>query len=330
MSDVLNLTQTFADDLPNLDNVSSQRGETIGGRLAKVVVDGLTSSKADIRAASEALLQACVDKDVFDISTAKRSASRLKPASQRSIGPILARMSASDEPSESQEVEKRSSHSRAPKRGSQTSTSRRSTIPPTKTTRKTNGREYQQDAVSEVPESSHPLIGSSAATGKQKSASAMRLITWPEYPEEPSANTYFTGLKKAWSPLLPPETVKVLFPTGGIRRHDDAKGGCELLKRAIELDKAGEGSAVYDQRGIILKWSVYVLCRKETTAGLQELLSFFSELFLHMMDQNHELTDSESGILLPFIWDRASAAKVRLLTPHYCYYCIPFLLFSFV
>ncbi|CAJ1952945.1 unnamed protein product [Cylindrotheca closterium] len=313
LSDVLNLTQTFADDLPNLDNVASQRGETVGGRFATVIVDGLTSPKADIRAASEALLQACVDKEVFDISTAKRSASRLKPAKQRSIGPILARMSALDEPSESQEVEKGTISTRAIGRRSQTTTSRRSIAPPNATTRKTNnnGRGRQQEAVSETLESAHPLIGLGADTGKQKSASAMRLMTWPEYPDEPSANTYFTGLKKTWSPLLPPDSVKVLFPAGGIRRHDDAKAGCDLLKRAIELDKAGEGTAVSDQFGIILKWSVYVLCRKETTAGLQELLSFFSELFLHMMDINHELTDSESGILLPFIWDKYSAAKGR-------------------
>lgn len=314
------MVQSFAHDLPNLDHVNSQRGETLGGRFAKVIVDGLTSSKADIRGASESLLQACVDENVFNISTAKRSASRLKPAKQRSIGPILAKMSSIDEPKEPEETNKLNTPQIT---GRRMQNSSRKSILPTKpkTTGRTHndsGHERQKGSISEVLESTHPLIGNGITSGRQKSASAMRMMTWPEYPEEPSGNTYFNGLKKVWSPLLPSESVKILFPARGIHRHDDAKAGCELLKRAVELDKSEKGNTVSDQFGIILKWSVHVLCQKETTAGLQELLSFFSQLFSHMMERNHELSDSETGVLLPFIWDKTSAAKVCLFSRANC------------
>jgi hypothetical protein len=309
---VLRLTQSIAEFFPDLDNVSSQRGETLGGRFAKVIVDGLTSPKADIRAASEALLQDCVNNGVFSISTAKKSASRLKPAEQRSISPILAKMSGSSEPSETAEPE-RKNISRVDRRSRVSQTVKQDSIPPKTRTRKLADSENvsHQEAAAGNSAVSHPLISHAGLTGRQKSSSAMRLMTWPEYPEEPSGPSYFNGLKKAWSPLIPAESTEALFPGGGIRRQDDAMKGCELLKRAIVMERSGEGFAIIEQFVLILKWAVYVLCRKESTVGLQELLSFFADLFEFLTDQNYELSDSEAAILLPFLLDKASAAKVR-------------------
>eukprot|EP00980_Cylindrotheca_fusiformis_P018775 scaffold6257_cov144-Cylindrotheca_fusiformis.AAC.1 len=308
ISDVLSLTQSFAEFLPDLDHVSSNRGESLGGRFAKGIVDGLTSPKADIRAASESLLQDCISNGVFSIETAKKSAGRLKPAKQRSIGPILAKLSGSSEPIEA-EPERNHKVSKVGHR-SRASAKSISGRPKSKPRAVSNVEPTKQE---EIPatESAHPLVGSANSTGKQKSSSALRLITWPEYPEEPSGSSYFNGLKKAWSPLIPTESTKALFPGGGIKRQDDAMKGCELLKRAIVMETSGEGFAIVEQFGLILKWSLYVLCTKESTVGLQELLSFFSDLFEFLAKQNYELSDAEAAILLPFLWDKASAAKGR-------------------
>lgn len=309
---MLRLSQSFAEFLPDLDHVSSQRGDTVGGRFAKGIVDGLTSSKVDIRAACEALLEDCVSNGVFSIDTAKRSASRLKPAQQRSIGPILAKMTDSSDPSEIAEPEAKTASRVAP-RGRAAQAVPQNSIPPTRKARKAVDpeRTNHEGGASGITAVSHPLIGNSGTTGRQKSSAALRLITWPEYPEEPSGSSYFNGLKKAWSPLLPTESTKDLFPSGGIKRQDDAMKGCELLKRAIVMERSGEGFAIIEQFGLILKWSLYVLCTKESTVGLQELLSFFADLFDFLTAQNYELSDSEAAILLPFLWDKASAAKVR-------------------
>ena len=90
---MLVLTQDFTAVLPDLDSIGGQRGESLGYRLCSVMVEGLTSSKSDIRSAMESLLNDCVKNKVVSISTVKKSASRLKPAMQRSLGPILAKLS---------------------------------------------------------------------------------------------------------------------------------------------------------------------------------------------------------------------------------------------
>ena len=272
--------------LPDLDKVSSQRGETLGGRFAKVIVDGLSSSKTDTRAASESLLRACVDNRVFSIGTAKKSASRLKPAKQRSIGPILAKISGSSTESQAKaETSKKTERQVNSRPGVRNSTmaNRSQKVRADKSQSKVGGRDMtkaggpsKQRTADSDSAVSHPLIGGSGLAGRQRSAAALRLLTWPEFPDEPAGPAYFNGLKKAWSPLIPSESTKSLFPDSGIRRQDDAMGGCELLKRAIVMERSGEDAAIIDQLDLILKWGVYVLCKKESTVGLQELLSFFS------------------------------------------------------
>jgi hypothetical protein len=138
-------------------------------------------------------------------------------------------------------------------------------------------------------------------------------MTWPEYPEEPLGPSLYNGLKKAWSPLLPPESTKKLFPDGGIRKQDDAMDGCELLSRAIVMERSGEEFAIVEQFGLLLKWTVYILCSKESTVGLQALLSFFSDLFDFLRETKYELSDSEALTVVPWIFDKASVAKVRSL-----------------
>jgi hypothetical protein len=315
-----------------LDHVSSQRGETVGGRFAKVVVNGLSSSKAGIRSSSEALLQHCVTNGVFSLSTARRNASRLKPAEQRSIGPILAKMSVSSDKLEKEELEigkhaekkstsKYSSRGRAPQSTKQSSiSSKPREHKPADPELESQNRQPPANSTS-----SNPLVGNSGMIGKQRSSSALRLMTWPDFPEDPSSSSYYSGLKKAWSSLIPQESIKALFPDTGIRRQDDAMEGCELLKRAIVDERSGEDHAVLEQLNLILKWSVYVLSRKESTVGLQELLSFFADLFMFLKENKYELSDSEAATLLPFLFDKASAAKVSLEKKYAEHRCFAFL-----
>jgi hypothetical protein len=95
IAEVLNLTKSFAERLPDLDSVASQGGNTLGGRLAKVLVQGLSSPKADIRSSSESLLDECVKNGVIGVKSVKKVASRQKPAIQRAIAPIVAKLAAS-------------------------------------------------------------------------------------------------------------------------------------------------------------------------------------------------------------------------------------------
>jgi hypothetical protein len=68
---------------------------------------------------------------------------------------------------------------------------------------------------------------------------------------------------------------------------------------------------VIEQLGLVMKWTGYVLCSKESTVGLQELLSLFADLFDFLRENKYELSDSEALLLVPILFDKASVAKVR-------------------
>ena len=61
---------------------------------------------------------------------------------------------------------------------------------------------------------------------------------------------------------------------------------------------------------LIIKWMVYVLCCKESTVGLQALLTLFAEVFDFLKEAQYQLSDSEAMVVVPFLFDRASSAKV--------------------
>ena len=327
IADVLHLTRTFTVSLPNLDEIASQRGETLGGRFSRALVDALSSSKSDTRGASEALIFDCIEREVFSVASVKKSVSRLKPAKQRSLGAMMANLSSvAGEDKAADSTEERSSLTSASMvKLSSTDRSDRGTKPKSAMPMRSSSRRvtetrgaYTQaqasrtkfDGHHSVSASNHPLVSNSTGAGLQKARSAMKLLTWPEYPEEPSGNTLLNGLKKAWAPLIPPESLNKIFPDGGIRKQDDAAGGCELLSRAIALERAGDGCAIVEQFNLILKWAAFVLCCKESPVGLQALLTFLSDLFDFLRESKYELSDSETLQIVPLILDKASVAKV--------------------
>ncbi len=134
----------------------------------------------------------------------------------------------------------------------------------------------------------------------------------PEYPEEPTGKDTFTDLKRSWAPLLPNASVEILFPSSGIRVQDDACVGCELLSLGIEMiAESGDEDFLINQIDLIIRWFSYALCSRETTKGMQSLISFLLKLVTILRSQQYQFTDSESFALLPFLLEKAGAAKVR-------------------
>lgn len=323
------MARSFAERLPDLDGVASQGGNTIGARLGKVLVQGLSSSKVEIRVASESLLEECVKNGVIGIATVKKVASRQKPAIQRAIAPIVAKLSAAArgsstsaaKMSDNDDCDDEESHP-----DSQSAAHKEQKLPMRARTLKREAPSpilhTTESSVPSAPRSprrnptvSNPLVASVGNTSLQKSKAAIRSMTWPEYPEEPSGNLALSALKKAWSPLIPPESSNQLFPDGGIKKQDDAMTGFELLSRAIVMERAEEGCAIVEQFNFIWKWMTYVLCCKESTVGLQALLQLATNLVDHLRSINYELTDAEAMIFVPHLFDKASAAKVSTCFP---------------
>lgn len=139
----------------------------------------------------------------------------------------------------------------------------------------------------------------------------MRSLTWPEYPEEPSGSSLLSGLRKAWAPLIPSESIKELFPDGGIRKQDDAIGGFDILETSIDMERAGHGMVIAEQLGFILRWSVFVMSCKESTVGLTGLLSMLSKLTSHLRSLKYEFSDGETILFVPFLFEKASISKGR-------------------
>jgi len=63
-----------------------------------------------------------------------------------------------------------------------------------------------------------------------------------------------------------------------------------------------------------LKWSIFALCSKETTTGLQDILALIKDILQYMIEIKREFTDSEAVESIPFILEKASMAKVRKTT----------------
>ena len=318
--DVLDLTRTFAGRLGDLDSVASQGGNTVGARLAKVLVQGLSSSKAEIRASAESLLGDCVKNSVIGIATVKKVAIRQKPAVQRAIAPIVTKLSAptsvppAHPPVEDEDMgPDAESVSSIPKvaRTPQRSSIARKEVPSLALFRATESNDQEiPRSPRRNPTVSNPLVASVGTAYAQKSRAALKSMTWPDYPEEPSGSLVLNALKRAWSPLIPLDSAKQLFPDDGIKKQDDAMAGFDLLSRAIVMESAGEGCAIVEQFNFIWKWMTYVLCCKESTVGLQSLLQLASDLIDHIRKLNYELSDSEAMTFVPHLFDKASAAKV--------------------
>lgn len=160
----------------------------------------------------------------------------------------------------------------------------------------------------------HPFKSETAVSVSKAYRISKQREHLPEYPEEPSGKDIFSDLKKTWSSILPHPSVEILFPKSGIRVQDDASPGCELLSRGIEMVlENGDEDIVLNQIDLVIRWYAYVLCSRETTKGMQSLMSFLMKLATLLRNQQYQLSDSESFMLFPYLLEKAGAAKVRCM-----------------
>ena len=345
LADLLSCLHSFVEYLPNFMEISSSQGSTLGDRYAKVLIDCLSSSKAEVRSAAFSLIEKSIEHDVIATSICHQTVDVMKPAKQRSVAPLIAKLA---KPSSMKTGEKEnvpSPDTRASKAshvagesspaakipggrasindnrsgsisrqepGSVGNSSRRGSIgrqEPKHSNRQQMSRSRNQLPPSHQPSkesSGHPLLPRTGGRAIQP-----KYVAWPQFPEEPNG-PLFMNLKRSWSTALPPSSSAKLFPPGGIKKQDDAKEGCELLERALtmELD-SGSHEVVDIHLECMLKWIAFVLCCKEATVGLQSILSLIDKLFGFLLELKRGLSEDEVCVIVPFLIEKTSNAKGR-------------------
>jgi hypothetical protein len=301
LPEVLQFLVEIVEFLPNLDDNSATRGQSLGEKFAGLIVECLTSSKTETRALALELLDKSIEKNVIAVGGIQKVAERLKPAKHRTVGPVIAKYAA----------KRASVPVQGGKENAVPSTSAPSRSMPPRDALERNGHRHNPpgvpSSVAHVQEpSKHPLVS-------RGGGNAHAPVSWLEYPEEPTGEVQFVSLRQSWSVLLPPSTVSALFPAAGIKKQDDAQPGCDVLIRAVELDVSSGVDAIETQTDYILRWLVLVLCSKDATVGLQAILSAARVIFKFLMERRRPLTDAEALVIVPFIIDRAGTAKVRFL-----------------
>lgn len=298
--------------LPNLDEMSSSMGQQLGAPFAQVIVECLTSSKTETRSAATDLLDSVLSNKVVGVESFRKAVGKLVPAKQRTVGPLIAKYTKTEDPtsqSNTSSVETSKSRSNAGR-----STARIPAAVPIQNESSSRKPQNASTEKNEEPSHSirHPLEPRTSSISRPSSKS----IIWPDYPDEPQGTSIFLNLKKSWCHLLSGKSSAALFPNAGIRKQDEAKGGCDVLLRALKLDREGGHTYILDQLDYVLKWTAFALCSRETTTGLQTLLMFVKELLSYLIDRRHELSDSEALDFVPYIVDRASNAKVCTIYVH--------------
>jgi hypothetical protein len=287
------------------------RGPPVGDKYAAVLIDCLTSSKSETRSIALSLIEASVDNGLIGLDNIKKATDRLKPALQRSVGPLIANIAKKSQPPVNAIV------SNLPNECAQKATKSGDRRP------RLNSKDHPDTSAAQIsrrkvddnsPSKStshqplHPLVPDSG----RHASGVSRIIIWTEYPEEPHGSI-LENLKRGWALILPSSSVTALFPNSGIRKQDDAKSGIELLTRAISVDRRSGSVAVVDQLDVILKWLMFALCSKESTTGLVDILALWKDLFCYLLEVQHELSDSEAIETVPLLLDKASGAKVGCL-----------------
>lgn len=316
---MLILLQSVAASFPNLDDIASTRGQGLGEKYSVVIVTCLTSSKSETRLAASALLATSIENGSIGRESIRKATEKLKPALQRSVGPLIAKIMQNaptlpqngkenlnaSESGQSRSIDQRS-ETRMTQRAPDPLPNQKISSPDRRTLRSSPG--IVSEDTSSPGSTRHPLI---SYTGKRYVKSA-RTVIWTEYPKEPQGSI-LEDLKRFWTPFLPPTTSSILFPSSGIKKQDDAYEGCKLLSRALALDRADGGQAVEEQLDLIMKWVTYALCSKETTTAFPEVLALFIDILKFMLEIGREFSDIEALETIPFWLEKSSSAKVCIL-----------------
>ena len=321
---VLLFLASVAKHVPNIDSIMMARAQPLGESFSTVMVNGLTSSKSETRAAAEILIRAFIDHGIISSKTVRAGLQHLKPAQQRTVAPIVHKIIGASVP-KSPRIETDNACSERSKpieintnakegAGSPRPLTRRQPSSQSAPTGLGSGAESTCGEVAPpqgLESSSHPLLVSQTACVQRSRRLCGKQVSWVEYPEEPAGTMLMSTLQSVWSPLISTEAQCALFPSRGIKKQDDAKDGCELLAKAIEHETKKGGDVVVHQLEFVLKWSAFTLCSRENPVGLHSLLSMLSGLVTFLGSRHRVLTDIEALSLFPYLLEKTSNAKGR-------------------
>uniref|UniRef100_A0A7S3Q8W0 TOG domain-containing protein n=1 Tax=Chaetoceros debilis TaxID=122233 RepID=A0A7S3Q8W0_9STRA len=342
LPDILHIMIERSDYFPTLTSTTS-KGRTILTQFSKNLVGCLTSNKSETRSLAETLLNKCIDNGVLNFTLIEKSAQKLKPVEQGKVKPVLESFRGSGGAQVSRAPSRASTQgrprTRAPSRASSTRSRSRTPAPQRSHSRAStrSGRTRERnlsttrarsrssvrsrpmptagyndlDELLDDP-SFHPMKARTPSNSNKRQRAMRQREHIPEYPEEPTSKDAMQPLRKSWSPLLPPATVDILFPQDGISKQDDASPGCDLLIHAMSLVKRdGEEDLFIEQLDLIIRWFLLAFCCRDTTSGLESLLSFLTQMLSLVRDQGYQLSDSECSMLVPYVLEKAGVAKGR-------------------
>lgn len=306
------------DDIP-----STSKAKSVYVQFAKCLVGCLMAPKSESRSGAEALLKSCIEHRILTLAMVEKPVSRMSVAEQKSVQSILdsiRNMNQIDRITGSpanrgpnQSLLQESDEVAIPKAQSNSSSrlTRKSLGGDVKVPKNNLGTDYLLVASKVNPlKSSSP--SSSAAKRQRCSHSARQKDSIPDFPTEPTGSDVFDQLKKTWSNYLPTESVEILFPSHGFKNQDDSASGVRLLTKAISMcESEGEESIFVDQLDLIIRWYTIALCCRESTSGMESLMSFIENIVSSLSKLRYELTDVEAGYVLPYIIEKAATAKGR-------------------
>jgi len=330
---VLGLAVKKAEHFPHLDSISTSKGKTLEKQFAAMTVACLTSSKTETRSVAESLLGKCVKFGTLNPRSIENGVQKLTQAEQRHVRIILnslgidgTQKSANLHASASSRRINPSKQSSSPcisVKDKKSTGSERTPAKPTARIRRDShkplkrGGNSSSDTLNDLLSDPHffPLISNNGLTStkdQRTSISSRNRDPWPEYPEEPSGKDLLKNLRQIWSPLLPASSIGILFPSGGIVRQDNVLSGCALISHALTVLQAnGQEHILIDQLDLVNKWLAFGICSRESTVGMQAIIPFILKLFSLLRKSQYQMTDTESGMLLPYILEKAGVAKER-------------------
>ncbi|KAL7553180.1 hypothetical protein ACHAWF_016435 [Thalassiosira exigua] len=289
-----------------LESIAQTEALSVKGPLAKVIVLCLLSSKAGTRSAAEKLLDiGVVPSDALD-----KEVGKLKPAQQRSIRSFIPKSEEKQAVVNTRRPPSRARSADRPSVSSSGQTVRRDRSTSKKVVPSSPRKTPASETTRESPRHQNPLHLTQDKSSKLQRLSMLgRSDHWPEYPEEPSGDPTYQSLRKSWSQLIPPSSAQLLFPQGGIRSHEDAIEGCELISHSIDVSRNESDVSFLEQLDLIFKWAACSLFARDHTSGLRALLSTIQLLFERLNELSYVMNDAEAIILLPFLFEKAGVAK---------------------
>jgi len=328
LPELLRFTYENVQFLPKISpTTSSARVLGLELHFAHQLVACLASSRAEVRHSAETLMKSCAHLGVLSSASVLNGLDKLLPAQQRGVRSIVLEAfkqesSAISDKEDLYEGKQAVGSIRASKSDYDDNTFQspaKEVIShhPRLQFAETNANEKPSQSSMQVMELPvHPLVQTSVQNqrlmDKVERVSAKKKDNWPEFPEVPSGKDYFM-LRKIWVCYLPPDTISILLPQAGFTKQDDAIPGIDILSDAVKADKRNSNKVILiDHLDFIFKWITFVLNCRESTTGMQAILSFIIVLFQFLVTREYNLTDCEAIILLPHLLEKGGASKVSM------------------